>query len=331
MHSYPSDTDSGRRLLPRSGGALRYIPSVLTGILAASLILHAGNALSAGEAAHGASASAPSSNAGAKLDTVTIEAARERQLRHRVRHFLSSVVVSYMNDSLPRWDEPICPLVAGLPREQGEYILARISQVAAAAHAPLAGEHCKANLLVVATPYPDLLLKKWKARDTQMYNNCNGLGGVDTFLHSRQPVRVWYNTMPGGPMISLDAPSIGLSFGPTLSCAMGTSGGGSRLTQGVLALSQAIIVVDIKQTKGLTIGQLADYVSMVGLAQIQPDAHPRAEPTILALFEDEKHAPQALSSWDQAFLDALYNTNPGSVLQVSLIERKMVSQIAPLR
>ncbi|MBV8806245.1 MAG: hypothetical protein JO042_14400 [Sinobacteraceae bacterium] len=52
-------------------------------------------------------------------DTVTIEAQRKREIKHQISHFVSSVVVSYLNDSLERWDTPICPLVAGLSRERG--------------------------------------------------------------------------------------------------------------------------------------------------------------------------------------------------------------------
>lgn len=229
------------------------------------------------------------------------------------------------------WNEPICPLIAGLPRAQGEYILARISQVATAAQAPLAREHCKANLFVLATPHPQLLLEKWWARDTRMYNICNGVGGIEAFIHAKSPIRVWYNTMPGIKLpIQLDAPSLGLKLGPTSSCISGGEAG-TRLAQAVLELSQAFIVIDTGQTSGLTLGQLADYVSMVGLAQIQPHARPGAAPSILSLFEDRTDPPKSMSAWDQALLYALYQTRQSSPLQVSLIERRMVSRIAPAR
>src|SRR6202000_2554054 len=81
----------------------------------------------------------------------------------------------------------------GLPSERGEFILARVSQVATAAHAPLAGEHCKPNFFIVVTSQPDLLLQKWVRRDPRMVNTCNGGGYLREFLHSRGPVRVWYN------------------------------------------------------------------------------------------------------------------------------------------
>ena len=39
-------------------------------------------------------------------------------------------------------------------------MLARLSQVATEAKAPLAGERCTANFFIVVTPQPELLLKK---------------------------------------------------------------------------------------------------------------------------------------------------------------------------
>lgn len=316
----------------RSARRTRCIPTLLVAIAAIFLLLHTHPSRAAEKAADAAATGAPGSDRGTKLDTVTIEAARKRrELEHRVSRFVFSVMVSYMYDSMPRWDKPICPLVAGLPRAQGEFILARISQTATAAHAPLAGEHCKANLFVVATTSPDLLLSKWWARDTRMYNDCSGLGGIKAFIHSKRSVRVWYNTMPGIQVpVPLDVSSIVPSLGSTFSCLTGGAAG-SRLTQGVLAFSQALVVIDMRQVQDLTIGQLADYVSMVGLAQIQPDTHPVAGPSILKLFEDEKQRPEELSEWDRALLYALYHTEQSNTLQASLMERSMVSQIATPR
>src|SRR5581483_9714833 len=97
------------------------------------------------------------------------------------------------NDSLERWNTPICPLVAGLSREQGEFVLQRVSQIARDAHAPLGPERCRPNLYIVITDNPDLLLEKWSRRDRHLLNTCNGMGYVKEFLHSRQPVRVYYN------------------------------------------------------------------------------------------------------------------------------------------
>lgn len=45
-----------------------------------------------------------------------------------------------------------------------------------------------------------------------------------------------------------------------------------------------IIVVDSNRMQGVNAGQLADYVAMVGLAEIRVDADTGPVPTILQLF-----------------------------------------------
>jgi hypothetical protein len=61
-------------------------------------------------------------------------------------------------ESLARWQSPICPLVAGLPRDHGEFILQRVSQIAGDVGVPLATDHCRGNFYVVVTANPEALL-----------------------------------------------------------------------------------------------------------------------------------------------------------------------------
>ena len=58
-------------------------------------------------------------------------------------------------EPLARWNVPICPLVAGLPAEQGEFILQRVSQALVAAETPLGPSDCKPNLHIVFTAEPE--------------------------------------------------------------------------------------------------------------------------------------------------------------------------------
>jgi hypothetical protein len=323
------DRSHSRPAMDRRARQARHLPLLPAALLTLALSARAGIAPAvirpAGARPHGTA----TSGAPAKLNTVTIQAARERrQVMRQVSRFVASVTISYMYESMPRWDEPICPLVAGLPRAQGDYILARITRVATAAGGTIASEHCRPNLLVVATAYPDRLLGKWWDRDPLMYNTCSGYGAIRAFLHSRRPIRVWYNTVPLSgngsrePPADLDAPSIGVSVGPTTGCI--THGGGT------LGLSQVYIVIDMRQITGVSIGQLADYVALTGLAQIQMDTRP-AGPSILTLFEHGKAAPHGLSAWDRALLFALYHTSQDTgwdgLLQVSRIRESMVSQL----
>jgi mono/diheme cytochrome c family protein len=71
------------------------------------------------------------------------------------------------------------------------------------------------------------------------------------------------------------------------------------------------VVADTDRIKNLNIGQLADYVAMIGMAEIRLDKGLSAAHSILRLFSDaDESRPQELTAWDKSFLKGLYNTYP---------------------
>lgn len=97
--------------------------------------------------------------------------------------------------------------------------------------------------------------------------------------------------------------------------------------QAVRGFSSVIVVIDKRQVHGMTYGQLAAYVAPVGLAQVYPDAHDGAVPTILWLSQGAPHPPQHLTAWDRALLYGLYNTNQASGMQLSEINLSVLRAI----
>ena len=301
----------------------------LTIVCATALQLPVNRARSAEPASQDAATPGPSRETTSTPDTVIIEARRDREIQRQITKFVSGGVVTYSNDSLERWNQPICPLVAGLPSRPAEFIRARVSEVARDSHAPLGAEHCNPNLVVVITNDPDQLIEKWYRRFPGLFDTCNGLGPVKQFLHSRQPVRVFYNakfTSAGGPSagdLILDGVNI-----PVPSDCLSTSTVGTYLHRGrVHELTSVIIVVDGRQTTAINMGQLADYIAMIGLAQIRVQADTGTAPSILHLFQGSDPQPPGLSPWDEAFLHSLYTTEQSSVLEVPIIEDRMFKQI----
>jgi hypothetical protein len=101
--------------------------------------------------------------ASAKLPQITVEAQR-KDTERRVHEFVSRVAAVSHYESLARWTTPICPLVAGLSRNEGEFVLTRLSEIALSVGAPLASRRCRANFVVLVTPTPAASLKAWVAR-----------------------------------------------------------------------------------------------------------------------------------------------------------------------
>jgi hypothetical protein len=78
------------------------------------------------------------------------------------------------------------------------------------------------------------------------------------------------------------------------------------------------------------IGQLADYLGMYAFARLRTGAHHGDAPTILGLFQGAPtRSPPGLTAWDDAFLEALYHTDPKLVQQRGTMVTRMVSHIVP--
>jgi hypothetical protein len=262
-------------------------------------------------------------------ETVTIEAQRQRQLiEHQISTFVSAITTPIRGKALLRWHRPVCPAVVGLTNAQGEFMLARLSQAVTDTGAPLAPEDCAPNFLVVATQQPEALLQKWWGRNPRLFNTDHGIGGMKRFLAGKTPIRAWYNAELGCEEGASRVRG-GKTYQPA-HCAGGLISGGSKLTYDeVRAITSVIVVVDLEKVPELTIGQVTDYATLIGLAQIREDADPGPAPTILHLFANSGGAlPDGLSSWDRDFLKALYDTDVDAVTQVSQIKVRLAHDLA---
>jgi hypothetical protein len=276
--------------------------------------------------------SPPSSTPKVEIETITVEAARAREkVAQQVNQFVSAIAVKRRDQSLASWqlEIPICPLVAGLPRADGEYMLTRLSQIAVSAGAPLAPDHCQPNFFVVVTSEPDALLKAWSKRDVYLFDNGDdhGYTEIRKFLDAKMPVRAWYNA------------EIYNSDGTPLKYEISGPFKGFRVTSHAVAthirfntvrnLASVIVLIDAPRARGISFGQLAAYVSMVGLAQINIDAKASDTPSILQLFSDAgRQAPTGLTRWDEAFLKGLYHSDHLDQQQILAIKTSMVKDIA---
>lgn len=291
------------------------------------------------------SSSSASREASEPLDEVTVTARRSSELAPKVRAFVNDIsAVDAQAEGLARWHAPVCPLVSGLPRRDGEFILERLSEIARQAKVPLAGEHCRPNLYILLTARPRDLLRAMEKRNRTFTFGHDPFSGTDTppgmvdeFIETPRPVRVWYNS---SDLQGSDYAAPGLGF-PSNVADMNAGGGlgvptisewerSSRVASTLVrTFSSVFVVVDLRQLQGVTRGQLADYVGMVGFAQIKPTARLKEAPTILRLFNGTPEtAPAGLTDWDQAFVKSLYATEESSKVQRALIAKDMVRAIA---
>jgi hypothetical protein len=261
----------------------------------------------------------------AHIDSTTVEASKDRAaLEQRVRTFVNAIAVKPGDESLARWQNqiPLCPLVAGMPKADGEFILSRVSKIATAAGAPLAPANCKGNFFIVVTSDPEGVIKAWSKRDVRIFGEETDQGGTKIReFQSSSPVRVWYNT----EFYQIDGTPLGNLEGRT-----GLAAKATRIeTNNYRALSSVMAIIDTRRMKDVSFGQVAAYVAMVGLAQIRPEANVTEAPTILNLFGASGKAPPSLTAWDESFLKAVYQTRITDKAQMAEIKTAMVQDVAP--
>jgi hypothetical protein len=271
------------------------------------------------------------------IDTITVEAQRDKaKLARDVDRFVAGTIVPpyRYDESLWRWHDNVCPLVAGLNKEQGEFILARLSEIAKTAGAPLGSETCKPNLYVIVTPDPELLLKQWWRRDVDLFDGEAG-PAVKRFLETPRPIRVWYSAGTVGAdgqffIGLLDATSERAKPTGHPSYVRIPLEAATRLKlTATRNISSVIVVVDSTKIGNINFGQLTDYIGLVGLAQINFEKQPGDVPTILRLFESSGESrPPEMTVWDRALLHALYGTSQTTVMQISQMQSAALKDIA---
>lgn len=276
-----------------------------------------------------------------RLEEVTVTA-RLAELAPKVAAFVTQIAALENEEGLPRWEIRVCPLVSGLPKQEGEFVLGRVSNIAREAGVPLTGEHCRPNLFILVTADPKGLVQGWDNRNSirrLVFGEATPFV-TDEFIKTPRPVRVWYRTIietpEGKPPNQGLPPSAAVSGG-----GIAQSLDGFRvyndldrtshiLLSKIWSFEYVFVIADQARLHGMTLGQFADYVAMVGLAKLKPDARLGDARTILTLFNAAPEAaPNGMSDWDQTFLKSLYATEQISKQQRVQIARQMVRAIAP--
>ena len=298
--------------------SLKSYVSVLAGLLAALA------AQGAWAAADGSSAPAATSHsAGTSADTserlqeVTVTANRAN-LAARVSKFVDAIAAVETGEGLPVWHRPVCPLVWGLAPQEDAFIGERVSMVAREAGVPSVGEHGRANLFVFVTMQPKELLQAMERRNFK-YNFGDDAYplAVDELIATPLAARVWYTSYKRTPD--------GLPVGSVIN----VEGNASLMTLNVVRwIAHVYVIVDQNRLHAVTLGQLADYVALAGLAQLKPGARLGDASTILKLFDGAPEAtPAGMTDWDRAFLKSVYATDQKSTLQRSQIAHQMVRDL----
>ncbi len=284
---------------------------------------------------------------------IVVEAPRQPEL---VRTYVDTVsITSPRAGVLGRWDQRICPGVVGASQSDAQFIIDQIARRAQGAGLRTGASGCSENIIIVVAPNSDRFAQQLYAQRREMLIGANGvestsLGSqaLQDFVNTPRPIRWWHvsQTVMGDGQVLADtevralqgsgaasaaanqAAASGSGMGGAsaegLSGVNATRARGSRLSGATRQdFNRAVIIIDSTRTAGVPLGTIADYVAFVALAQINPNASAAGYPTILNLFASApgQARPTQMTSWDVAYLDALYHmTRDARNLQQERVE-----------
>lgn len=247
-----------------------------------------------------------------------------------IRNFVATVADPVRGErQLARWDRSICTGVAGMHRRYAEFLNDRIARAAIRVGLEAGEPGCRANVMIFLTGDSDALARDVVENQRSLVSywgfqgNTQGRAALANFATAPRPVRWWHvsHTMTPEGQIADSSLAGTMNFGGS------PESDSSSMLQSITAnvvqvrylgrlrrttrqnFSHVVIIVDANRISGLPFGAVADYVAMVALSQLDPQAPTDGYPSILNLFADRdagRPVPTAMTDWDVAYLQGLY-------------------------
>ena len=257
----------------------------------------------------------PSAHAPIDLEDVIVEG---RRLEDITREFVREVGSPARGRGLARWDGQVCAGVLNLDRETSQYIADRISTVAQDLGLEAGAPGCTPNILVIGAVDSSNFTRAMVRSRPLLFSGIGsgmdlGYAALRRFQNVDQPVRWWTVSAPidtNTGQLAVRTRDMGghISAGDALTSPLLRSFAATRLSTQIVDETQRVFVIlDIDKLNQVSTAQLGDYLAMVTLAQIDPDAETQGYSSVLNLFDDPSRT-EGLTNWDRAYLKGLYDT-----------------------
>lgn len=265
-------------------------------------------------------------------DLPDIEVSAVRGTERQARTFVEQVSREPLGAlSIARWMTPICVATVNLRDQSAQAIRARIESNAREAGVGVQAPGCSPNITILATSEGATTAGDLVASYRRRFIASNGptqgdARALQRFAEAHVPVRWW-------PISALTDERTGRILVPIWGAPAAVSNTPGEVYFGQNrreALLTTLVIVDLTRTGRISDVTLADYLTMVVLANIDPERRGGAAPSILDLWEGGT-PPESLTRWDRAYLKALYEAPvrlTGSALQLrSLSQRTEMARI----
>lgn len=248
----------------------------------------------------------PGSDPIVRLEDVVVDA---RRLEDAAREFVDEVADPVRRRGMARWHRGVCVGVANLQPETAQYLVDRVSDVARGIGLTASEPPCHPTILIVATTDANAFTEQFIAMRPALFRPGGsgmdqGRAALERFRTPDAAVRWWNVSQPTDSDTGQSAVRVPGNAAPYTYLR-----GAARLSsQYRQDLKRTFVIIDVDRLGDVTLNQLGDYIAMVALAQIDPEADTSRFETVLNVFETPSSVP-GLSSWDQAYLDGLYGAS----------------------
>lgn len=245
------------------------------------------------------------------IENIVVTGQRPAVLRQLMGEFIFEISQPSMGRGYARWRDRLCVGVYNLPdSKMAQYIADKITITALELGLKTGAPGCEPGLHIIFSPEARELANRMVEESPRMFRpfggaegTTQGLAALEKFKSSEAPVRWWQITMV---VDEFGSPAVPLLY---------WQGGGSTTVRGVASRLKSpindeiwagLILVDTGKLDNVTWPQLADYIAMVSLAQIDSNSRPSGYDSILNLFRAD-NPPRGMTDMDRTYLRALYD------------------------
>lgn len=281
----------------------------------------------------------------AQTDTQPPIVVEAENVEQRANEFVQQVALAPSDQLYARWDERICPSVAGIAPAEAQTLIDHIAMRANEVGLRPGRQGCQRNVVIIFAPDADVLSREIVSNRRDLMGvgqddiQTAGSAALEEFASVSRAVRWWHvsytvtsdgerlmdtgTTAGQGDSIAtrnLNAMGEGGSSVPgvdsgiasntstaSIQGAEGVRSRGSRLGRSTRRdIGFVLVIVDARRIAGLPSEAVADYIAMATLVQLDPNSSLIGHPTILNLFAQTPPQVTAMTDWDRAFVRGLY-------------------------
>jgi hypothetical protein len=239
----------------------------------------------------------------ASTDQAIVVQGKKKEIAQALRQLIKPAG----NEQFARFEEDVCPLVAGMPRDWTAVLTRMIRDNVVAVGGKAGKPGCHYNAVVIFIDQPLELVKALAEAEPGFFSMTPR--EIAYFTSTARPVSSWHVT-DTRDRDGKELASMGGLGGVPADAKINRQASASRLYSTIREdMLTGFVVIDRQATVGKSLRQLADLATMHLLLDVRQDAGTKDNGSILSLFEPRAPGvalPQRLSRFDRGAMTGFY-------------------------